>query len=179
MYALLTLSVFLCGAPEATPTPPAPFAAARFREHVAYLASDELAGRAVGSPGSTKALDYLTRHLKEYGAAGLGQDGTWVQTFPYRTKVSAKPESSLALVDGPEFTFGREFSALPESPDGDCEAEMVFIGYGVAAAKLGYDDFAGVDLQGKVAVVLTELSKTLADAGASASLTQRWGECER
>src|SRR5438876_10939279 len=179
MYALLTLTVFLCGAPEATPTPPAPFAAARFREHVAYLASDELAGRAVGSPGATKALDYMTRHLKEYGAAGLGQGGAWLQDFPYATEVVAKTENSLVVNDGPAFALGREFTLAPESPDGTWEAEMVFAGYGVTVPKLDYDDFVSVDLQGKVAVVLAGLSSALAKAEVPDDVFRKLGECQR
>src|SRR5712692_7646179 len=94
MPSLLTIAVFLFAAPGPDATPPAPFTAARFREHVAYLASDELAGRAVGSPGSTKAIDYIMRHLKDYGATGLGPDGTWLQEFPHGPKGIAKPQST-------------------------------------------------------------------------------------
>jgi hypothetical protein len=107
MPSLLTIAVFLFAAPGPDATPPAPFTAARFREHVAYLASDELAGRAVGSPGSTKAIDYLMGHLKDYGATGLGSGGTWLQEFPHALRAVAKSESTplvgrnlLAVVPG-------------------------------------------------------------------------------
>jgi hypothetical protein len=135
---------------------------------VAYLASDDLAGRAVGSPGSAKAAEYLIHHLKDSGAAGLGPGGSWLQAFPYVTKVIAMPESRLALLEGPAFTLGHDFTFAPESPDGDWEGEMVFVGYGVTNPKLDYDDFAGVDLQGKVAILLW-----------STDLDQKWRECER
>jgi hypothetical protein len=178
MPSLLTLTVLLLAAPEVGAAVPAPFTPARFREHVAYLAADELAGRAVGSAGSTKAIDYIVRHLKEYGATGLGPGGTWLQSFPHATMVSAKPENSLAVLDGLGFKLGRDFAPALESPDAECQAEMVFVGYGLTAPKVQYDDFAGVDLQGKVAVILAGASKGLADAGAYASLGQKWRECE-
>ena len=168
MPSLLTFALWLLPALEPSASLPAPFTAARFREYVAYLASDELAGRAVGSLGSAKATEYIIRHLKDAGAAGLGPGGAWLQRFPWITRVVVKSESSLASLDGPSFTLERDFTVAPESPDGDREGEIVFIGYGVTNPKLDYDDFAGVDLQGKVAMILW-----------STDLEQKWGECER
>src|SRR5438093_5673302 len=99
MRSFLAIAALLFAAQGPDTTPPAPFTAARFREHVAYLASDELAGRAVGSVGSAKALDYLRRHLKEYGTKGLGPGDAWFQTFPCeRGAVSGR--NLLAVVPG-------------------------------------------------------------------------------
>jgi len=85
----LLLSVFvvtgqLCQAAEpschATDLP-APFTATEFRTHVAFLASDELAGRAPGSKGSVKAAEYVVRHFEELGLKPLQEDGSWFQEF--------------------------------------------------------------------------------------------------
>jgi hypothetical protein len=62
--------------------PPAPFLAARFLEHVAYLASDELGGRGVASAGSAKAAAYIIEQLKQSGVKPLLTDGGWYQVFP-------------------------------------------------------------------------------------------------
>jgi hypothetical protein len=103
MASLLAFTVILLTAREPVTSPPAPFTAARFREYVAYLASDELAGRAVGSPGSAKATDYIIRHLKDAGATGLGPGGSWLQSFPLATRGAAKPvvgQNVLAIMPG-------------------------------------------------------------------------------
>src|SRR5262249_60313883 len=105
----------------------------------------------------------LPRTAREYGRPGRGPGGAWRQSFPHAVIVTAKPESSLSLSDGLAVTLGREFAPLPQSPEGEWEAEMVFVGYGVVEPKLSYDDFAAVDLQGKVAVALADLSKPLAE----------------
>jgi hypothetical protein len=179
MSSLFFVAAYLFLVPEPAAAPPLPFTADRFREHVAYLAADDLAGRAVGSPGSEKATDYISRHLKEYGASGLGPGGAWIQTFPYATKVNTKSETNLTAGAGPALRLGKDFAIAPESPDGQFEAEAVFIGYGATAPKLDYDDFAGVDLQGKVAVALPYVSQALEKAGVFTNLQQKWTECER
>jgi Peptidase family M28/PDZ domain/Glycogen recognition site of AMP-activated protein kinase len=69
---------------EAARVLPAPFSAKRFLEHVSYLASDELEGRNVGSQGSAKAVEYITRHLKQFGISPLAADKGWTQSFPVK-----------------------------------------------------------------------------------------------
>jgi hypothetical protein len=179
MSTNLSLVFLLLAAQEPTPAPPAPFTAARFREHVAYLADDELAGRDVGSAGSAKAMDYLIRHLKESGAQGLSPGNDYYQAFPYTTRVRVRPDSSLAVVDGPAFALGKDFSPTPLSPDGRWEGDVAFAGYGLSNPKRGYDNFAGVELKGKVALLLANLPKQIIDAGQYAPLEQRCEECRR
>src|SRR5437764_871518 len=77
--------------------PPVPFRAARFREHVAYLASDALGGRDVGSQGSAKSAEYIVRQLNQYGAKGLAPNGGWLQPFPYG---KGKGQNILGIVPG-------------------------------------------------------------------------------
>jgi hypothetical protein len=102
MFTGPPLLLLLLSAQPAAPAPPAPFTAARFREHVAYLASDEMAGRDVGSAGSARATEYIVRHLKECGAKGLLPGGEFYQEFPFtaggRHPVTAR--NVLAVVHG-------------------------------------------------------------------------------
>jgi hypothetical protein len=179
MFTLLSLGLLLQAGPQTAPALPAPFTAARFREHVAYLASDDLAGRDVASEGGLKAVDYLVRQLKACGASGLVPGGEWVQPFPFATRVKASSRSSLAA-DGVVLELGRDFAPAPRSPDGPLAGELVFVGYGVSAPESGYDDFAGVNLKGKIAVALWSLSKPLAEAGLQAhgDLDHKWTQCE-
>jgi hypothetical protein len=179
MATLLSFLFLLPAGPESTVVPPAPFTAARFREHVAYLASDDLAGRDVASAGNAKAVDYLVRHLKECGAHGLAPGDEWVQAFPFATVVKASMKTTLTA-DGAPLRLGEDFAPAPQSPNGPWEGEMVFVGYAISAPDHGYDDFAGVDLKGKIAVALAETSKPLGAAGlyAHGQLDRKWIECE-
>ena len=81
---------------------PAPFTAgARFREHVAYLASDEMEGRDVGSAGAAKAMQYLIPHFQEAGLKGMGSQDEWYQDFPFvRQKKTLAARNVLAVFAG-------------------------------------------------------------------------------
>jgi hypothetical protein len=116
---LMVMGTLICGVPHATNSPvalaqepakpaspddkriamPAPFSPKVFREHVAYLASDDLGGRDVGSPGSVKAMQYLVRHLKDAGLKGLGGPDDWYQDFTYGDKKVAA-RNVLAVFPG-------------------------------------------------------------------------------
>jgi len=78
-------------APSAAADLPAPFTAAEFQKHAAYLASDELTGRAPGSDGSAKAATYVVRHFEQYSLKPLQADGSWFQEFPLKV---ASPDAS-------------------------------------------------------------------------------------
>jgi hypothetical protein len=83
---------------------PAPFIAAEFKKHVAYLASDELAGRAPGSDGSAKAATYVIRQFEVYGLTPLRENGSWFQEFPLKvpdpTSGSITAKNILAVLPG-------------------------------------------------------------------------------
>lgn len=179
MAALLCFAVLAQSPQQSAGAVPAPFLEASFREHVVYLASDELAGRAVGSEGSAKAIEYMIRHLREYGASCLSPGESWHQSFPFATDIFVQPESSLSVVDHPEFKLGGDFSVALLSPNGQWEGEMIFVGYGITIPKIGYDDLAGIDLQGKIAVAFEDIPQMLADAGTPDVVNRRWEECQR
>lgn len=82
---------------------PAPFTAIQFQKHAAYLASDELAGRAPGSQGSAKAAKYIISHFEKFGLKPLQTDGSWFQQFPLTTTGSesgATAKNILAVLPG-------------------------------------------------------------------------------
>jgi hypothetical protein len=180
MFAIPLLISLLLPAQAAQPLVPAPFTAERFREHVAYLASDELAGRDVGSAGSQKAIDYLVRHLKASGLRGIGSGGSWFQDFPYATRFTIDSESRIALSDGASLVFGRDFLPHFQCPNGHAEGDLAFVGYGLASPTLGYDDFRDIDLKGKIALLLAARPPgELAKLESAYSLDAKWKECER
>jgi hypothetical protein len=100
MLTLLTFSSLLLADAVSAPAMPAPFTPARFRAHVAYLASDDLEGRGVSSAGSTKAMQYLIRHFHEAGLKGLGSQDDWYQDFPLDGQKKIVARNVLAVFPG-------------------------------------------------------------------------------
>jgi len=100
MLTLFTCSWLLFASAAPASAMPAPFTPARFREHVAYLASDELEGRDVGSAGSAKAMQYLVRHFQEAGLKGLGSKDDWYQEFPHGEQKKVTARNVLAVFPG-------------------------------------------------------------------------------
>ena len=132
--------------------------AARIREHVRVLSSDGFLGRGPGGPGEAKTLDYLAA---QFAAAGLepgGPNGSWFQDVEL-TRYDRVGEGSLTLRVGPAavpLRLGEDATASVRGAgryalDG---APVVFAGYGVHAPELGWSDYEGLDVRGKVVVVL-------------------------
>jgi aminopeptidase YwaD len=128
--------------------------AAALREHARYLASEELTGRGVDTPGITLARDYIAREFASYGLQPAGDDGSYLQGFDVTTGVAVNEPTSLVLGDHPPLKVEREWIPLALSGSGKVEAELVFAGYGITAKEYGYDDYAGIDAKGKIVLVL-------------------------
>ena len=125
--------------------------------HVRVLSADELEGRAPGSQGEERTVQYLTARLREMGLAPGNPDGSWVQEVPL-VGFSAVPELTLQA-DGERFepSFPEQFVAIsrlarPEVAVSD--SGVVFVGYGVVAPEYGWDDFKDVDVRGKTVLML-------------------------
>jgi hypothetical protein len=119
--------------------------------HITYLASEELAGRGVGQPGEKLAADYIAKHFKEYGLIPAGDEGSFFQTFdiPFsRTNEELTfPGQTLTAQKDTDFAY------LPFSSEGDFEGSIVFVGYGATAEEEKHDDYADVDVEGKVVMM--------------------------
>jgi hypothetical protein len=135
----------------------------RWWAHVQVLADDALEGRNVGTPGYDKAVEYVERQfqaigLKPGGSAQGGPAGTtgFRQAVALESRTLVPDESRLALVrDGKEepLALGQDASLSARGElNGSMQAPMVFIGYGLSLPEAGWDDFAGLDLRGRVAV---------------------------
>jgi len=155
--ALIGLRSLGCQAPPVEPLPEA-INAESLLERIAYLSSDELEGRAPGSPGGQKTIDYLVDNLRSFGLAPGNPDGTYLQQVPLVRLARAEPRS-LILRKGDDVVSleqSREFSAFTERTDPEVHAqgELVFVGYGVRAPEYGWDDFKDVDMTGKILLML-------------------------
>jgi Zn-dependent M28 family amino/carboxypeptidase len=127
-------------------------------EMVKTLSSDEFEGRAPGTAGEEKTVAYLIERFK---AAGLqpGNKGSWTQDVPI-VEMTATNVAGLAITGGKQtmlFAPGKDFVAgsyRAVDRTAIADAELVFVGYGINAPELGWNDYAGVDMKGKVAVIL-------------------------
>ena len=133
--------------------PAAEFSPAAFRSHVAYLADDRLEGREAGSPGYELGARYVASQFESLGLRpGAGE--AWFQPVEfvrYRT-----PEDTRLTVAGRTWRHGREILVRP-SPDAEplsVTAPLVFAGYGLDLPSRGFDDYQGLDVRGRIVVVL-------------------------
>jgi Zn-dependent M28 family amino/carboxypeptidase len=128
-----------------------------FTAHVQELASDELAGRAPGTEGERGTIEYLEKEFLELGlqpAAGgdFRQDVALVEIAGSGHSLSfAKGGGGISLAQGDDMVIGSRRVQPAASIDA---SEVVFVGYGIRAPEYGWDDYAGIDMRGKTALIL-------------------------
>lgn len=124
---------------------------ARIAADVAYLASPELAGRGTGDPGAKMAADFVAARFGELKLTPLGERG-YLQEFSARVGAKVAP-AHLARNDKLA-SAPADLRTADGSSSGKAEGDAVFVGYGITAPAVGWDDYAGGKLEGKIAVVL-------------------------
>ena len=130
--------------------------------HIYFLASDEMGGRDSLSPEGRIAAEYIAGFYHRAGLKPVGDNGTYFQNFPMtaghidrdhtylRASFGKDAVTTRDFAMGPDYTLGRQGNV-----DAAARAPLVFAGYGIAAQEYAYDDFKGVDVRGKVVMVLT------------------------
>lgn len=126
--------------------------------HINRLGSDEFEGRAPGTNGEETTVNYLERILKKAELAPGNTDGTYIQKVPL-VGITTKQDTELKIkTAGKDFNlkFGEDFVArtVRVVDKTSFDADMVFVGYGVEAPEYGWDDYKGLDVRGKVLVML-------------------------
>ncbi len=134
------------------------FSAERLLAHIRTLSSDEFQGRGPGTKGEDLTIAYLQKEYREEGLEPGNPDGTYLQAVPL---VGIRPDPKMTL------TFSGHGKTMPLAYEKDfiavtrrvadsvhLDADMIFAGYGVQAPEYKWDDFKGVDVKGKVIVVL-------------------------
>lgn len=135
-----------------------------YLSHIALLAHDELAGRGTGSDGIDLAAGYIAG---QFAAAGLkpgGPGGTFFQEFDVARPAKLLDSTQLKVGDGAEeLALDSDFRPFGFSTKGDFSGEVVFVGYGIVNPDKEYDDYAGVDVEGKIAIMLRREPTSWAD----------------
>jgi PA domain len=126
---------------------------------VKTLASDAFEGRAPGTPGEQKTVEYLIHRFQALGLQPAGEHGGWTQQVPLVHNTAGAPTRLEVSVGGSILSLvaGRDISPRTIRPLSQVtihDAPIVFVGYGVAAPERDWDDFKGFDLHGKVAIFL-------------------------
>ncbi len=133
-------------------TPPAGW----LLDHVKILAAPEMEGRASGTPGAERAARHVGAEFQRLGLRPAGDGGGWLQAFTVPTGIRLGDANALDVVApaARALVLGRDFAPLPVSAEGRQEGELVFAGYGITAPDLGWDDYAGLDVRGRIVLVL-------------------------
>ena len=131
----------------------------RIRAHVKFLADDLLEGRGTGTRGGDIAARYIASQFELYGLQPAGDDGSYLQRVDFQG-VQTLPTTSASLapaqgapVDlklGEDYVVGNQ----TQTESVDVDAPVVFVGYGIEAPEYGWNDFRGVDVRGKVVLVI-------------------------
>ncbi|MGC1391357.1 MAG: M20/M25/M40 family metallo-hydrolase [Bacteroidales bacterium] len=124
------------------------------------LCSPEFNGRLAGTPEFIASAEWVAENLKEWGIKPAGDNGNFFQwfDFPY-TVVNDIGSLSLNLIqtDGSiikkNYNYPDEYYPGMNSGSGEITAEVVFVGYGVSAPELNYDDYKGIDVKGKIVLM--------------------------
>jgi hypothetical protein len=136
--------------------------------HIRYLASDELGGRGNGTDGLRLAARYVAAEFDELGLRPAGDGDSYFQTFRVmvgkeigrRTRVVLRHAESTH-----ELELAADFQPMTFTAAGEVSAPVVFVGYGVTAPEHDYDDYRGVDVRGKVVMLLRYVPGQALDRG--------------
>jgi Peptidase family M28 len=152
---------------------------ARWWSYIEYLASDQLEGRNTGSEGHRKAAEFVAAQFARDGLKPAGTQG-YIQPVPFTTKELDESDSGLALERGGKtqtLALGEDaIIGTRVDPVPSVEAGLAFVGYGLRVPDDNYDDFAGLDTKGKIAVYLAGAPSSISSALAAhyQSAGQRW-----
>jgi Zn-dependent M28 family amino/carboxypeptidase len=129
------------------------------RWHVRYLSHDLLEGRGTGQRGGDIAAEYIATQFAEYGLKPAGDHGTYLQKVPL-VGITTLPETTFSVVPKQGETMNLkpldEYVAYDQTQQAqsDVDADIVFVGYGIEAPEYGWDDYKGLDVRGKVLLML-------------------------
>lgn len=130
----------------------------RIKADVKVLSSDAFLGRGPGEPGEAKAIAFISQSFAKAGLEPAGENGSWFQDVPL-VRLDRMPGATMSLILGGRtipLALGRDATLALHNPGLTSLADvpLVFAGFGVVDPRLGWDAYEGVDMRGKIAVVL-------------------------
>jgi Zn-dependent M28 family amino/carboxypeptidase len=131
----------------------------RIRAHVRYLSHDLLEGRGTGARGGDIAAEYVATQFALAGLKPAGDNGTYMQRVPL-VGITPDPQTTFSLVPSNHAAISLkpldQYVAYDQTqqPQSDVDAQIVFVGYGIEAPEYKWDDYKGVDVRGKVLLML-------------------------
>lgn len=157
--SLVALSSLTAGAQDNAPESHFSPDTNRIKSHLYFLADDLLEGRDTGSRGHNIAALYIATEFAKYGLKPAGTDG-FTQPVPFRKAnlVQESPSFEFESESGSfSLSYPKDFLTGPDllSLESDVKAGLVFVGYGIVAEELEHNDYADLDVDGKIVVVLS------------------------
>lgn len=122
------------------------------KEITAALSADEMQGRGTMQTGGEKAANYIADRFQKLGLKQLGDKGTFLQKIDFKESIASE---TMFKIGDDSLNFGSDFALLPQNNGNkDVGGDMVFVAYGIQAKSINRDDLDGVDVSGKVVVML-------------------------
>ncbi|MFZ0285820.1 MAG: M28 family peptidase [Terriglobales bacterium] len=131
----------------------------RIRAHVRFLSHDLLEGRGTGARGGDIAAEYMATQFALEGLKPAGDNGTYMQKVPL-VGITPEPQTTFALLPANHAAISLkpldQYVAYDQTqkPQSDIDAQIVYVGYGIVAPEYKWDDYKGVDVRGKVLLML-------------------------
>jgi hypothetical protein len=139
-------------------------------DYVKEMASDKYSGRLTGTEGYNLSAEWLVSHFKKWGIKPAGDNGTFLQAFP-NPYTLIYPDCEVALhmpvkdsVIKKYYKYEQEFVPGATSASGEVTAEVIYVGYGITAPELGFDEYAGFDVKDKIVMMEREAPVSSRDA---------------
>ncbi len=132
------------------------FSGDRAYENIKTLCKPEFEGRKTGLVSARAAAEWIASRFEEWGLEPCGDDGSYIQEFPMLVTRQTKP-SHLELKNGlfgpVQYQEGNDYTVYFNSGSGRAETEVVFAGFGISEPEKGWDDYTGIDVQGKIVLI--------------------------
>ncbi len=131
----------------------------RVRDDIEYFASDELEGRGIETRGIELAAKRILAEYEKFGLKPGMPDGSWRQSFPVTLGEVTVADSTSVVIAGPNdaklvLQIGSDYQPIRRGTNGSASGAIAFIGYGITSDAEHYDDYAGMDVAGKVVVLI-------------------------
>jgi membrane dipeptidase len=137
-------------------------------EHIRFLAAESLRGRKSGTPEYMKAAEYVAAKMKEIGLLPAGDKGTYFQEVPLKSFSNFEPPIRMEITDPRNRAFvpgrGRDFYPAFGTGSGTVRGLAAFVGYGVVSESPAWDDYAGLDVKGRILILLPDAPESFGDA---------------